>query len=123
MKKAFIVGAGNLGCSLAKYEKFQDAGLQILALFDSDKNKIGKTIGSKLILGMDKLPNLIRKSNIDIVILAVPVMYAQVTTDILTKAGVKNIWNFTSASLDVPDDVQVLNEDLADRFLQFSCSL
>ena len=122
MKKAFIVGAGNLGTALAKYEKFHEVGLDILALFDNDKNKIGKTINGKLVLHVDKLPNLIRKSNIDIVILTLPEIYAQVTVDVLVSAGVKNIWNFTPCILNVPKSVIVKNENLAEHFLQFASS-
>ena len=33
-KKAFIIGAGNLGMALAKYDNFTNYGLNIIALFD-----------------------------------------------------------------------------------------
>ena len=38
-RDAFIIGAGNLGSALAKYDSFQDYGLNILAMFDSDDKK------------------------------------------------------------------------------------
>lgn len=122
-KNAFIIGAGNLGMALAKYDNFTHYGLNIIALFDNDKKKIGGTVNHKVILDIRKLPNLSGKSNIDIAILTVPKEYAQSTADYLVKANIKHIWNFTPAVLDVPDDVQVWNENLMGNFLQFSYNI
>ena len=122
-KNAFIVGAGNLGMALAKYDNFSNYGLNIVALFDNDKKKIGGTVNHKVILDIAKLPNLSRKSNVDIAILTVPRKYAQLTADFLVKANIKHIWNFTPAVLDVPEDVQVWNENLMGNFLQFSYNI
>lgn len=122
-KNAFIVGAGNLGMALAKYDNFANYGLNIVALFDNDKKKIGGTVNHKVILDISKLPNLSRKSNVDIAILTVPRKYAQLTADFLVKANIKHIWNFTPAVLDVPEDVQVWNENLMGNFLQFSYNI
>ncbi|MCI1273039.1 MAG: redox-sensing transcriptional repressor Rex [Clostridiaceae bacterium] len=120
-KKAFIIGAGNLGSALAKYDNFTDYGLNILALFDSDKKKIGKTVNNKVIFDMSKLENLVKKSGVDIAILTVPRDYAQLTANYLVKRlNFKYIWNFTPVVLDVPDDVQVWNENLMGNFLQFT---
>ena len=65
-KNAFIIGAGNLGMTLAKYDNFTNYGLNIIALFDNDNAKIGKTVNNKLILDIEKLPNLCKKSGVDI---------------------------------------------------------
>ncbi len=119
-KNAFIVGAGNLGMALAKYDNFTSYGLNIVALFDNDTKKIGNTVNNKLILDINKLPNLSRKTGVDIAILTVPRNYAQSTADFLVKAEIKYIWNFTPAVLSVPKDVQVWNENLMGNFLQFT---
>lgn len=122
-KKAFIIGAGNLGMALAKYDNFTNYGLNIVALFDNDTKKIGNTVNNKLILDIDKLPNLSRKSGVDIAILTVPREYAQLTADFLVKHNIKYIWNFTPAVLSVPKDVQVWNENLMGNFLQFTYNI
>ena len=122
-KKAFIIGAGNLGMALAKYDNFQNYGLNILALFDNDKNKIGKVINNKMILDISKLPNLSRKTNVDIAILTVPRKYAQLMADYLVKANIKYIWNFTPTVLDVPENVQVWNENIMGNFLKFTYNI
>ena len=106
--------------ALAKYDNFTSYGLNIVALFDNDTKKIGNTVNNKLILDINKLPNLSRKTGVDIAILTVPRNYAQSTADFLVKAEIKYIWNFTPAVLSVPKDVQVWNENLMGNFLQFT---
>jgi len=122
-KNAFIIGAGNLGMALAKYDNFTNYGLNIVALFDNDPKKIGNTVNNKLILDIEKLPNLSKKSGVDIAILTVPREYAQFMADFLIKAHIKYIWNFTPAVLSVPKDVQVWNENLMGNFLQFTYNI
>ena len=122
-KNAFIIGAGNLGMALAKYDNFTNYGLNIIALFDNDNAKIGKTVNNKLILDIEKLPNLCKKSGVDIAILTVPKAFAQITADYLVKANIKYIWNFAPAVLSVPKDVQVWNENLMVNFLQFTYNI
>lgn len=122
-KNAFIIGAGNLGMALAKYDNFTNYGLNIIALFDNDNTKIGKTVNNKLILDIEKLPNLCKKSGVDIAILTVPKEFAQITADYLVKANIKYIWNFAPAVLSVPKDVQVWNENLMGNFLQFTYNI
>jgi len=46
-KDAFIVGAGHLGLALAKYDSFNSYGLNILALFDNDPQKIDLQVNNK----------------------------------------------------------------------------
>ena len=119
-KRAFIIGAGNLGMALAKYDNFTNYGLNIINLFDNDPEKIGKEINNKKILDIKELPILIWQHYVDIAILTVPAQHAQETTDYLVKIGIKYIWNFTPTVLNVPDDVLVWNENLMGNFLQFT---
>lgn len=122
-KNAFIIGAGNLGTALANYDNFTDYGLNIVALFDNDTRKIGKTINNKLIFDIAKLENLSLKTGVDIAILTVPRAYAQSIADKLVKSNIKYIWNFTPSVLSVPEDVQVWNENLMGNFLQFTYNI
>lgn len=119
-KNAFIVGAGNLGMALANYNNFADYGLNVVALFDNDKNKIGKTIKDKEICDIAELPSLAAKLNIEMAILTVPVDVAQDTVNFLVSSNIKYIWNFSPSVLSVPNGVEVWNENLMGNFLQFS---
>lgn len=119
-KRAYIIGAGNLGMALAKYDNFTSYGLNIISLFDNDKNKIGGKVNNKTILDIKDLPQYTKKQEIDIAILTVPGKFAQQTAEYLVKSDIKYIWNFTPTVLDVPQDVQVWNENLMGNFLQFT---
>lgn len=122
-KNAFIIGAGNLGSALAKYDNFTDYGLNIIALFDNDKNKVGLEVNNKKIFDINTLPKLTKENNIDIAILTVPRKYAQDMANFLVDSNIKYIWNFTPTVLNVPQDVQVWNENLMGNFLQFTYNI
>lgn len=119
-KDAFVVGAGNLGLALAKYDDFKYYGFNILALFDNDSIKIDITVNNKQVFHISKLPDLTRRLNVEIAILTVPKNFAQDTADYLVASGIKYIWNFTPTVLKLPDNVQVWNENLIGNFLQFT---
>lgn len=119
-KKAFIVGAGNLGLALAKYDNFVSYGLSIVALFDNDPLKINLKINDKQIFHVSELPKLAKELNTEIAIITVPRQFAQGTAEFLIKSGINYIWNFSPCVLDVPKSIQVWNENLMGNFLQFT---
>ena len=117
---AFIIGAGNLGSALVKYDSFSNYGLNILAMFDNDPLKVGMSINNKEVYHIGKLENLVKTLNVDIAILTVPRQFAQDTALYLANSGIKYIWNFVPCILEVPSDVKVWNENLIGNFLQFT---
>lgn len=119
-KKAFIIGAGNLGTAIANYGNFTDYGLNIIALFDNDPQKIGKIINGMEIKNISELPQIAENNEVDIAILTVPRQFAQTTADFLVKSNISYIWNFAPVVLSVPNNVQVWNENLMGNFLQFT---
>lgn len=120
-KDAFIVGSGHLGLALAKYDNFNSYGLNILALFDNDPQKVDMQVNNKQIFHISKLPNLAKRLGVDIAILTVPRQNAQQVADFLINSKIKYIWNFTPAVLKVPPEVKVWNENIMGSFLQFAC--
>jgi len=123
IKDVFIVGTGNLGLALAKYDNFSNYGLNVLALFDNDPLKVDMSVNNKQIFHISKLPNLTERLNVDIAILTVPRHCAQKTAEFLIESNIKYIWNFTPAVLKVPSDVQVWRENLMGNFLRFTCGV
>ncbi len=121
-KDAFIIGAGNLGFALAKYDNFSNYGLNTLALFDNDILKVGTTINNKKVFHISKLADLARRLQVNIAILTVSKEQAQAAANVVVEAKIKYIWNFTPAILEVPDELQVWNENLAGSFLRFTYS-
>jgi redox-sensing transcriptional repressor len=122
-KNTCIIGAGNLGMALAKYDNFTSYGLNVVAMFDNDSNKIGNKINDKEILDINNLSDFVKNNEIDIAILTVPSKFAQQTADLIVNSNIKYIWNFTPAVLSVPKDVQVWNENLMGNFLQFTYNI
>ncbi len=122
-KKAFLIGVGNLGLALAKYNGFSNYGLDIVALFDNDPQKIGLKIGDKEVFHVCQLPEKIRQEAIKIVVLAIPGEQAQKMTDLAIKCGIKAIWNFAPTNIEVPKEVIVSNQDLAADFVVLSMKL
>jgi redox-sensing transcriptional repressor len=104
---AFLIGCGNLGSALIGYEGFKVRGLNIIAGFDVDKEKAGKTISGKLIFELEKLPDLVNRMHIKLGVLTVPTQAAQSVAEYAVNAGIKAIWNFTSVKLDLPEDIVV----------------
>ena len=119
-KDAFIVGAGNLGMALAKYDDFGFYGFNILAMFDNDPLKVDLTVNGKQVFHISKLPDLTRRLEVEIAVLTVPRQFGQDTADFLVSSGIRYIWNFTPTVLKLPDSVQVWNENLIGNFLQFT---
>lgn len=119
-KDAFIIGAGNLGSALAKYDNFASYGLKVLALFDNDPIKVGMKVNDKEVFHISKLPDLAQRLSVEIAILTIPREYAQKTADFLVQSNIKYIWNFTPTVLAVPKEIQVWNENLMGNFLQFT---
>ncbi len=120
VKTSFIVGAGNLGMALAKYDNFEAYGFRISALFDNSPLKIGLKVNDKEVFHLSELPEIAKKYDAKIAILTVPRAFAQKVTDFIVDAGIKYIWNFTPCVLVVPKNVQVWNENLIGNFLQFT---
>lgn len=119
-KEAFVIGAGNLGLALAKYDDFGFYGFNILAMFDNDPLKINLTVNGKQVFHISQLPELTKNLGVEIAVLTVPRKFAQETADYLVASGIKYIWNFTPTVLKLPDNIQVWNENLIGNFLQFT---
>ena len=75
--------------------------------FDADEAKVGQPIGDTVISSTDDLAELVREKNVIVAVLAVPPEAAQDVADDVVAAGVKIIFNYTEALLDVPQDVAV----------------
>jgi redox-sensing transcriptional repressor len=102
-----LVGAGRLGEAIASSPIFAEHGINIAAVFDTDPEKVGRTVGNVPVDNYDRLPEAVREKNIVVGVLAVPAASAQSAADDLVDAGVRIIFNYSEALLDVPSDVAV----------------
>jgi redox-sensing transcriptional repressor len=103
-----LIGAGRLGQAIASSPIFAEHGINIAAVFDKDPDKVGWTVGGEVsVTDYRHLTEVVRDKNIIVGVLAVPADGAQEVANDLVGAGVKIIFNYSEALLDVPGDVQV----------------
>ena len=108
-----VIGIGHLGEALANYQNFASMGFNLVALFDTDKEIIGRVVSHIRVSDMTDLKQIIEEKNISIGVIAVPAQFAQAVADQLVEAGIRGIWNFAPVKMDVPASVQLVNEDLS----------
>lgn len=106
-----IVGAGDLGRALTRYQGFAKQGIEIVMLYDNHPNVVGKRIGSIAVRHVDRMVSDIHEMNIKIAILTVPAEVAQAMADELVKAGIRAILNYTPVTLKLPEDVHIQHID------------
>jgi redox-sensing transcriptional repressor len=111
--KIIIVGAGKIGAALVQYRGFKQRGFHILAAYDNDSSKIGRTMEGIPVRDISHLERDLNKEMPDIAVLAVPGEYAQPLVNRLVAADLKAILNFAPAQLQVPSDVTVRNVNMA----------
>jgi redox-sensing transcriptional repressor len=102
-----LFGAGRLGQAIANSTVFADHGFNITAVFDVDADKVGGAIGKTVVSSYSGMRDVIREKNIIVGVLAVPPAAAQGVTNDLVDAGVKIVFNYSEALLNVPPDVTV----------------
>ena len=102
-----LVGAGRLGQAIASSSIFAEHGINIAAVFDTDPEKLGRSVGSLAVSEYSRLPETVREKNIIVGVIAVPADSAQEVANDLIDAGVKIIFNYSEALVQVPPDVTV----------------
>jgi redox-sensing transcriptional repressor len=108
-----IIGAGNLGLALADYPGFRDEGFEIVALFDTLKEKIGRrSRGGVLIHDIREFKKIVKGEGVGIAVVAVPAVAAQGAVATVVAAGVKAILNFSPGAFKVPRGVKLKSMDL-----------
>ena len=117
-----IVGAGKLGRALMDYSGFAESGLNIVAGFDIQPTR-ELTEGGKPIYPMSRLESYCRKHKVLMAIITVPGEHAQEVADQLVACGIKAIWSFAPAHLEVPGNILVQYENMATSFAVLSMHL
>jgi redox-sensing transcriptional repressor len=108
-----IMGAGNLGLALADYPGFRDEGFEIVAMFDTAREKIGhRSRAGVPIYDLKDLKKIVRRERIKIAVIAVPAGAAQSVVNIAAAAGIRAVLNFSPGAIKVPDGVKLKSMDL-----------
>ncbi len=102
-----LFGAGHLGKAIASSDIFADHGFNVVAIFDADPRKIGSSVGGQVVRDVAELDQVVEDEGIVVGVLAVPTAAAQPLADRLVEAGVRIIFNYSDALLQVPPEVTV----------------
>ena len=103
-----LFGAGHLGQAIARSDIFADHGFRVVAVFDTDPQKVGTPVNEQLVVrASEELATVVENEEIVVGVIAVPTEAAQQVADELVEAGVKIIFNYSEALLQVPPEVTV----------------
>ena len=106
-KSVVIVGAGRVGEALLSSQLSDTQGIEVVGIFDVDSSKIGKRIGTLSVSPLEDLSRQVRRHSAKGGVIAVPAQEAQGVADELVEAGVRVLFNYSDALLDVPSGVSV----------------
>jgi redox-sensing transcriptional repressor len=102
-----LVGMGDMGHALARYQGFSDRGFRVAMVFDNDPAKVGSQVNEYVVRDACEMGEAIRQAGIQVAMVCVPAAVAQEVTTQLVEAGIKAILNYAPISLSVPAGVRV----------------
>jgi len=111
--KVIIIGAGKVGAALVAYRGFKQRGFHILAAYDANAEKVGKSLEGIPVRDITHLEKDVAKDPPDIAVVTVPGENAQAVVDRVVRSGIKAILNFAPTQLQVPPDVTVKTVNMA----------
>lgn len=111
--RVIIIGAGKIGAALAQYRGFRQRGFSIVAAYDNNPEKIGRTLEGIPVRDIAQLERDIQRDTPEIAVLTVPAEAAQAMLDRLVRAGIHAILNFAPTQLQAPPDVTVKTVNMA----------
>ncbi|MDY3551547.1 redox-sensing transcriptional repressor Rex [Gemmata sp. JC717] len=118
--RAVLVGVGNLGRALLRYQGFRAQGFQIVGLFDSDPAKIGTEVEGLTVEPVTRLAERAAALRVELGVLTVPGDTAHAVAEALVGAGVRGILNFAPVVLKLPRKVRLVTVDLAIQLEQLA---
>lgn len=107
-----VIGMGHLGQAITRYFNSKQLKLKITAAFDTDPQKVGKTIDEIPCYDMSEFEQVMENNDISIVVLSLPAKAATELVVPIINAGIKGVLNFTSAPLNFPQGIFVENYDI-----------
>ncbi len=115
---AVIIGAGTLCRAISSGSIFTRRGVKLLAIFDCDAEKCGKSISGIEVLPMERFHSFCTENAVDIAVLAVSAESAQDTAERAVLAGVRGIWNFSNTELNIKNgEIAVQDVHLGDTLM------
>jgi len=110
--RVIVVGAGKIGSALVQYQGFRDRGFDLVAIYDNDPKKIGRSWNGLSVRDVAQLERDLKHDPADIAAVVTSADAAQAVADRLVASGVTAILNFAPVQLQVPDRVAVKTVNL-----------
>jgi redox-sensing transcriptional repressor len=110
--RVVVVGAGKIGSALVQYHGFRDRGFDLVAIYDDDPQKIGRSWNGMSVRDIAQLERDLKHDPADIAAVVTPAEAAQAVADRLVASGVTAILNFAPVQLQVPERVAVKTVNL-----------
>lgn len=108
-----IVGAGKIGAALAQYKGFRERGFKVVAVYDVDHARVGRTLDGIVVRDQKEMEGDIARLKPQIALIAVPAEAAQTLVDRVVKSGIRAILNFAPTPLNVPAGVTLRSVNMA----------
>ncbi len=93
--KTVLIGAGNLGHTIATQIDFQKRGFEIIGIFDKNETIAGHMIGDLPIRPSSDIEDFCKENLVEVAVLCIPHEEAPPVVDLLVECGVKGFWNFS----------------------------
>jgi redox-sensing transcriptional repressor len=110
--RVVVVGAGKIGSALVQYGGFQARGFDLVAIYDNDPKKVGKTWNGLTVRDVTQLEKDLKQEHADIAAIVTPGDAAQDVAERLVACGINAILNFAPVQLQVPESVAVKTVNL-----------
>ncbi len=120
LQPVILVGVGNLGAALLRYDGFQKEGFEVVSAFDAVPEAVVLRGIDVPVDHVSAMPAFVEKHQVRLAVLSVPAEHAQEVANELVEAGVQGILNFSPTVLQVPESVTVNSVDLALELEQVS---
>ena len=101
-----------MGSALLNDSGLKQFGLEVVAAFDTSPKVVGHSVAGIPVYHINELEAKMRRHNVLIGILTVPIDRAQEVADKMGVWGIKAIWNFTPLRIRVPENIVVQNTSL-----------
>ncbi|GEK32351.1 redox-sensing transcriptional repressor Rex [Kurthia zopfii] len=108
-----VIGIGNLGHALLKYNFQKNHNMKIVVAFDTNYPKEGELVNGVPVFHPDVMEDKFVEYEAELPIMTVPARSAQIMADRLVSMGVKGALNFTPVRLQVPENFRVHTIDLS----------
>lgn len=116
---AVILGVGNLGRALIGSPMFSKRNVTVVGVFDKDPTVIGSIVRGYTVMDIAGIETFLSNVAVDIAVLAVPKAAAPETAQTMARCGVRGIWNFSNAEMDLEKiGVPVENVHMSDSLMR-----